>query len=103
MDTAHTVSGPFRAWSYPYGYPTIGRREWYVSVPCDPSESTLGLDSTCLGCITNFDGQPRRYVISNTWPIPQFLSLKAAIQSLLANHNHDEEETCKGRSTPGHQ
>ncbi len=61
------LTGPYRAYSYPWGKPLMPRKEWFVSHDGGARR------------IVRFDSRPNRYIINNTYPIQAFRSLRKAV------------------------
>ena len=61
------LSGPRRAYSFPWGRAMMPRKDWFVS------------RDNRARCIVRFENHPRRYIIDNTYPIRSFRSLCKAV------------------------
>jgi hypothetical protein len=68
------VTGPYIEFSSPFGTATLQRDKWFVSV-----------DDRCVGTITRFHGNRRRYIVSKpAWPIVAYTTHKQAVAHLVA-------------------
>ena len=81
-----TVSGPFFAFSSPYGRATLQRDEWYVSKKLTTKEQKTEIEkilgATCLGRIIKFMNR-KDYAIDQLYPPKYFSSLQKAINFLV--------------------
>ena len=82
-----TVSGPFFAFSSPYGKAMLERDEWYVSKKLTTKEQKTEfqkiLGETCLGHIIKFKSR-KDYVIDQlSYPGKYFSSLQKAVNFLV--------------------
>lgn len=89
LNDRDTITGPYYNFSNPYGpgSTTCRRNVWYVSRQLTPgeyqSEITRILGGrVCLGVVTRFHGQQRRYVIVHNNNIQEFPSLARAVAFL---------------------
>jgi hypothetical protein len=74
MDVGVQVTGPYFAFSSPYGKPTLDRDEWFVNS-----------NGKCIGRIVKFMGH-KDYVIDQLFPRTAFRSLKKAVDFLVENN-----------------